>query len=546
MIATAPTQQRDWTLPQDGDELVIGGKRYYFSESAANHVIQFFRHFIKHTKGSQFSGRPFNLQPWQEWTLGELFGWRRENGTRRYRTAFLFVPRKNGKSEFGAAIANYMLIADGEAGAEVYAAAGEREQASIILTMAKRMIEFEPKLREVAEPLKFAIVCRESGSSFKALSSEADTKHGLSPHAALIDELHVHPNRDLYDVLITGMGARSQPMTFITTTAGFDKKSICYEVYEYAKGILNGTVEDASFLPVIFEAEEGDDWTDPATWEKANPNLGVSISYDFLEAECKKAQQIPGYENTFKRLYLNIWTEQATRWLPLEAWDRNAGEPVTLESLRDREAYIGLDMSSTRDITAMVAVLPKYVDGVLVFDVLCRFWVPGESIHLRSREDKVPYDVWLEKGLIQETAGRTTDQDAVKADILAWANVLDVREVVADRWNTSQLLQDLAAEHDMTVVEFGQGFASMNEPSKSLERLVLDDRLNHGGHEVLRWMAANVAIETDAAGNIKPSKKASKERIDGIVSLVMALGRALCHEDGVRDFDDEGRGLMVI
>lgn len=545
MIAAAPTS-RDWTLPKDRDEVFIDGRRYWFDKKAADHVIDFFRHFVKHTKGSQFAGKEFNLQAWQRWMLGTLFGWRGEDGTRRFRTCFLFIPRKNGKTEVGAGVGDYLLVADGEPGAEVYAAAGDREQASIMLGMAKRMIELDTTLSRMAEPLKFSIVARDTASTFKALSSEADTKHGLSPHGALIDELHVHPDRDLYDTLVSGMGARLQPITLITTTAGFDKKSICYEIYEYAKGVEDGSIVDASFLPLIFEADPEDDWTDPETWYKANPNLGVSVNLDFLERECRRAQQIPGYENTFKRLYLNIWTEQATRWLPMDDWDACAGEPLTLEDLAGREAYIGLDMSSTRDITAMVAVCPRMeLDGPH-FDVLCRFWVPGESIHRRSREDKVPYDMWEEQGFLSSTTTRTTDQDAVKADILAWARKLDVREVVADRWNTSQLLQDLASDHDMTVVEFGQGFASMNEPSKSLERVLLDRRVSHGGQPVLRWMAGNVALEQDAAGNIKPSKKASKERIDGIVTLVMALGRAMCHEESCKDYDDEGRGLLVV
>lgn len=546
---TTQAHNPDWTLPRDGETYTSGGRVYTYHQKAADHALDFIKFFIKHTEG-KCAGDPFVLEPWQRWMVGTMFGWLWTNSSgqlvRRYRTVFLFVARKNGKTALAAALAAYLLIADGEAAAQVYAAAADREQASIILTMTKRMVEQEPELRAHAEPLKYAIVCRDTGSTFKALSSDADTKHGTNPHGLIIDELHAHKNRDLYDVLMTGRGARSQPMTIITTTAGFDKHSICYEVYSYAKSVLDGTIEDPSFLPMIFEASPEDDWTDPETWRKANPNMDVAIAQEYLADECRKAQQLPSYENTFKRLHLNIWTEQATRWLPLEIWDECAGQALELEQCRGREAYLGLDMSSTNDITALVGVLPNDSGIGVTYDVLCKFWVPAESIARRSREEGVPYEDWQHEGLIDTMSGRTIDQRLVKDEILRWCSILDVREVAADGWNTSQILKELAEDHDVTIVKVGQGYASMNEPTKALMRIALENSLNHGGHKVLRWMAGNVAVEQDPAGNIKPSKRASNEKIDGIVALVMALGRALLHEQGVRDYEDDGHGLYVL
>lgn len=538
----------DWLLPRDGETVTVGSRTYHYDQKAADHALNFIRLFIKHTEG-KFAGRPFLLEPWQRWMVATMFGWLYTNAAghvvRRYRTVFLFVARKNGKTALAAAIAAYLLIADGEVGAQVYAAAAEREQAAIILNMTKRMIQQEPELLAHAEPLKYTIFCKDTGSSFKALSSDADTKHGTNPHGLVIDELHAHKNRDLYDVLTTGMGSRLQPMTVITTTAGFDKHSICYEIYQYAKGVAEGTIVDPTFLPMIFEADPNEDWRLPETWKQANPNMDVAISSEWLEGECRKAQQVPAYENTFKRLHLNMWTEQATRWLPMDVWDEGAGSLVTLGECAGREAYLGLDMSSTSDITALVAVLPRD-DGVGThYDVMCKFWVPAESVTRRTREDKVPYEEWANAGLVEMTTGRTIDQRGMKDTILEWCRAMDVRELAADRWNSSQLLTELATDHDVMVVQFGQGFASMNEPSKGLERLLLNGAINHGGHPVLRWMAGNVAREEDSAGNIKPSKKSSKEKIDGIVALVMALGRALLHEQAVADYQDDGQGLYV-
>jgi phage terminase large subunit-like protein len=502
---------------------------YWFDKEAADVACEFFEKFLVHIKG-EWAGKPLSLEKWQrDEVIRPLFGWKRKaDGLRRYRTCYVEIPRKNGKSTLGAGIALFLLFCDREPGAEIYSAAGDREQAAIIFELAKEMVDASPKLKQLSETFRRSITAPRA-SSYKVLSADAPTKHGLNPHGVIFDELHTQPNRHLWDVLITGTGARRQPVTFVMTTAGYDRHSICWEVHDYACKVRDGIIQDDSFLSVIFAAGESDDWRNPKTWKKANPNLGTSVKLGYLETECKQAQEQPAKENTFKRLHLNIWTEQAVRWMPMEKWDA-CGTPFSADELVGEACFAGLDLASTTDIAALSLLFPPTEDRPKWCN-LWRFYVPEESVKKRSLRDRVPYDQWVKQGIITATPGNVTDYDFIERDILELAEKYQLIELAYDRWNATQLvthLQDkLNNSGSERVVPFGQGFASMSAPTKELMRLVLCQEYTHGGNPVARWAASNVAVRQDPAGNLKPDKEKSTERIDPIVATCEALGRAM-------------------
>ncbi|MGB7479862.1 MAG: terminase TerL endonuclease subunit [Burkholderiaceae bacterium] len=490
---------------------------FWYDGAAAERAVQFFAKVLTHTKG-EWAGQPLVLSDWQaDQIIRPLFGWKRQDGTRRYRTAYIQIPRKAGKSTLSAGIALYCLLADGEAGAEVYSAAADREQAAIVFEMAKGMADASAALRSRVKSYKRSITVQATASSYKVLSADAFTKHGLNASCIIFDELHAQPNRELWDVLTTSTGARKQPLTVAITTAGYDRHSICYELYSHACKVRDGILIDDAFLPVIYEAGKDDDWQDPATWHKAHPSLGVSVQESYLAAECLKAQQMPAYENTFRRLMLNQWTEQATRWLSMEAWDKCGGD---LPDLAGMACYAGLDLSTTTDISALVLAFP--VGGTV--HLLPFFFVPQEGVKKRSERDRVPYDQWIKQGHIIATPGAVIDYDYIRAKLNELAERYQIKEIAIDRWNAAQLSTQLSGD-GFEMIGFGQGFASMSSPTKELEKRIIAGEINHGGNPVLRWMASNVATEQDAAGNVKPSKKKSTERIDGIVAAIMCLGR---------------------
>ncbi|MDD2772996.1 MAG: terminase large subunit [Elusimicrobiales bacterium] len=511
--------------------------KYHFDAKAAAKTERFFELYLTHIKG-EWSGRPFVLEPWQKEIVHPLFGWKRPDGTRRYRTCYIEIPRKNGKSSLCAGLALYLLMADREPSAEVYSAAADREQASIIFDIAKNMVALSPELSVRLKMFRKVIAYDKALSSYKTLSADAYTKHGLNAHGIIFDELHAQPNRELWDVLATSTGARTQPLTVAITTAGFDRNSICWEMHEYARRIKEGVIEDDSFLPVIYAADEQDDWRSPAVWRKANPNLGVSISEDYLKRECDKAGNIPAYENTFRRLYLNQWTQQESRWIPMSAWEL-CGGAVIADMLKGKPCYAGLDLSSTTDITALVLAFP--IDGAV--KLLPFFWIPADNLHERSNHDHVPYELWVKQGLINATAGNVIDYGFIVAKITELRKQYVLKEIAFDRWGAAKIVQELE-ELGVTVVPFGQGFASMSGPSKELLRLVLAGKLHHGGNPVMRWMADNAVVKSDPSGNIKPDKSKSTNRIDGIVAAVMALDRAMRHGAGLSVY--ENRGVVIL
>jgi phage terminase large subunit-like protein len=473
---------------------------------------------LTHTKGA-FAGQTFNLRPWQRRIVRQLFK-KRKSGIRQYRTALLMLPRKNGKTELAAAVALYGLLADGEAGAEVYSAAADRDQAGLVFGVAAQMVRNNPELDDacyIVESQK-RIVHRPSGSVYRAISAEAYSKHGFNASMVIYDELHAAPSRELYDVLSTSMGARKQPLFLVISTAGYDRHSILWELYAHGKKVREHPALDPTFLPLLYEAPIDADWTDRAVWKAANPALGDFRSLEDLEILAARAQEIPAQENTFRRLYLNQWTEQADRWIALPAWDACRAPARPAER---RRLYVGMDLSSTRDLTALVGVIPD-AQGV-GFEVIAKCFVPEESLRDRSVRDRVPYEQWRRDGILYATPGPTVDYEAVRRELRAWGDAYDLQMVAYDPWNALDLVSRLEKQDAIACVKMGQGFSSLSAPTKSLEQAILSKRLRHDGDPVLRWCVGNVAVEQDSAGNLKPSKSVSTERIDAVVALIMAV-----------------------
>ena len=477
-------------------------------------AVRFFEKHLTHAKG-ELGGQPFLLQPWQKGYIRSLFA--ETNGRRKVRTSLLAIPRKNGKSTLAAGIALRCLLED-EPGAEVYSCAASRDQARLVFDTARIAVEQSSTLSQYLKVYRNAIVRESTHSTYKSLSAEAGLQHGLSPHAVVFDELHVS-NREMWEVMLSGQGARRNPLTVALTTAGYDRKSVCWEVWKYAESVSSGAIKDDSFLPLIFAAPVDADWKDEKVWAAANPNLGVSVKLDFLRSECARAIEMPTYENTFRQLYLDQWTEQDQRWLRMDHWAQGNGAcPVDLAG---RECWAGLDLATTFDTTAFVLLFPLD-DGT--FWVEPHFFIPNENAHQRERRDKVPYITWQRQGLLTMTDGNVTDFEVVRRDIVNLASKYRIRGIGLDPWGSAHLGQQLQGD-GLPMQDFRQGYGSLSGPSKQLENFVVSGKLLHGGHAVLSWQASNVAIQQDsAAGNIKPSKAKSTERIDGIVSLVMAIG----------------------
>ncbi len=514
-----------------------------YEPALADHAVRFIES-LKHTKGV-WAGQPFHLLPWQEEIVRNIFGVIKPNGYRQFNTVFVETCKKSGKSELAAAIALYMLCADGEEGAEIYGCANDRQQASIVYSVAREMALQSPALMKrvkIVESQK-RIVYLPTRSVYQALSSEVASKYGYNVHACIFDELLGQPNRKLYDVMTRGSGAaRKQPLNFVITTAGSDRNSICWEVHSKAVDLLEGRKVDPTFYPVVYSAPEDADWTDPKVWRSVNPSLGVTVDEEFLHGMCESAKQNPAEEMQFRQFFLCQWTNTAVRWMPMDKWDACAF-PVDPDALRGRPCYGGLDVSSTTDITAFVLVFPPRTEDEK-YEILPFFWLPEENVDLRVRRDHVPYDVWVRQGHVHTTEGNVVHYGFIEAFIEELGARYDIREIAFDRWGAVQMSQNLDGL-GFTVVPFGQGFKDMSPASKELMKLTLERKLAHGGHPVLRWMVDNIFIRTDPAGNIKPDKERSTEKIDGVVATVMALDRAIRHQgEGGSVYDH--RGLLSI
>lgn len=514
----------------------------HYDKAKADRAVKFIQN-LKHTKG-KWDGKKFMLLPWQEQIVRDIFGIVRADGKRQFLTAYVEIPKKQGKSELAAAIALYLLYADGEASAEVYGAACDRNQASIVFDVAKQMVMKSPALMKrskIAAATK-RIVNYSNAGFYQVLSAETGTKHGLNVSGLVFDEIHAQPNRKLYDVLTKGSGdAREQPLFFIITTAGTDKQSICYELHTKALDIMNGRKNDSTFYPVVYGLEEGDDWNDEANWYKANPSLGHTIAIERVREAYKNALENPAEENVFKQLRLNMWTNSTVVWIPEHIYDKG-NSPIDIDSLAGRDCYAGLDLASTSDITAFVLVFPPRSEDEK-YIVLPFFWLPEDTLELRCRRDHVLYDVWERQGYIHTTEGNVIHYGFIERFIEDLGKKYHIKEIAYDRWNATQMVQNLEDE-GFTMVPFGQGFKDMSPPSKELYKLLMEGSIIHGGNPVLKWMAQNVVMRQDPAGNIKPDKERSVEKIDGIVALIMGLDRCIRNGGETTSIYDE-RGMIV-
>lgn len=668
-----------------------------FDRAAAERAVEFFG-LLRHSKG-QWAGQPFHLAPWQAFLVWQLFGWKRADGTRRFRLGYFEVARKNGKalaldtrmptptgwttmarvrvgdvlfdergepcavtaatdvmegrpcyrvvfsddtsivadaehqwaveerhrsgariltteelagrvlcarrdggierrfsiprprsatrqivsiepvdsvpvrciqvdstshlflagdgmipthnSTFSAGLGLYLGFFDGEPGAEVYCAATKRDQARIVHGEAVRMVRSSPGLGIKTFRDNLHVV--ETASKFEPLGADADTTDGLNIHGALVDEFHAHPTRDLFDRIETATGARRQPLIIVITTAGDDEQSPCFQEHERARAVLEGQLEDDSLLAFIAAPDEEDDWTDPRTWEKGNPNLGVSVRIDELAEQCAIAQQSPARENAFRRFRMNQWTRATTRFLSADAWFRCTGErpaPAMEDELDGDVCFAGLDLSSKSDMTALCMVFPPEDPDRGVYRAVWRFWLPEGALDRPGRPRSVPFEAWADQGFLKLTPGEALDHSAVFHELGELVPRFRIHEVMIDRWGAGYLRPQIE-ELGLVVAEFGQGYQSMSEPTKALEALVLSERLDHGGNPVASWHAECLEVRTDPAGNLKPSKpdvRKSSKRIDGMVALIMALGRAMllgANPPVERSVYDE-RGLLTL
>jgi phage terminase large subunit-like protein len=531
---------------EDGHERGI-----WFDETSAQHAIDFFQ-FLKHSKG-EWSGENFTLEPWEQFILWNVFGWKREDGFRRFRTAYIEVARKNGKSTLLAGLGNYLLCADGEPGAEIYSAATKRDQAIITHSEAIRMVQKSQELRIGAgiRVFKNNLNIEGTASKFEPLGRDSDSMDGLNIHGAIVDELHAHKTREMWDVLDTGTGSRRQPLIFAITTAGFDRNTICWEQHEYTQKILEGSVNDDTYFGIIYCLDEEDDWQDEKLWIKANPNLGVSAKWDDLRRKAKRAKETPAALNAFLRKHMNLWTQAEIRWIDPEVWNQCAFF-VDESSLSGKDCYGGLDLSSNIDITALALVFPPDKEDGL-YQIIIRCWIPEENMQQRVHKDRVNYDMWVQEGYMTATPGNVIDYRWVLNELDQLAQKFDIVELAFDRWGATKVVQDLQEmgwddekniHSPKHLIQFGQGYKSMSPPMKDLETLILSKKIAHGGHPVLSWAAGNVMASEDPAGNIKPNKEKSREKIDPIVALIMALDRARKKNITTSRYEEDGMTVI--
>lgn len=513
---------------------------YWFDKKAADAAVRWYKENVVHTKGpKRLIGTPFILEPWQAEIERAIAGWKWKHtckdekkhaqdrdckyGRRKTDVVFVEIPRGNGKSMWAAARAVRHLDS-GEPSPLVVGAATDTKSANVVFDYAAHIVWANPRLNKKLDVLVAGrtIKRRDQTGKYMVISAEAARAHGLHPTLIIFDELHTQPNRELYDVLSTSQGTIDDPLMIMFTTAGFDTKSICWEVHEKALNVLADPSLDPAFLPVIYAASEKDDITDPKVWRKANPNLGVSIREDFLAKEVARAGLSPSYLNTVLRLYFDIWTAAESAALPLGLWEKQGGIVVE-HLLKGRICFGGLDLASVTDLAAFVLIFPP-IGNETQWQVVCRFWLPEGAIDKRTHIDGVPYRRWIDEGWIQTTPGNAIGMAFIREEILKLNKLFFIQEIGFDRWGAEQIRQDLENE-GITMVVIGQGFQSMNAPTKEWLRMTFAELFNHGGNAVLAWCVKNLMLKTDAAANLKPDKESSKEKIDGIVALIMAVDR---------------------
>ena len=490
-------------------------KGWYFDRKAAQRAISFIER-LKHTKG-QWAGLRFKLEPWQQFIIWNIFGWKMADGTRRFRYAYVEIARKNGKTALSAGIGLYMLFADGESRPEVYSAATVKDQARICFSDAVEIVK-ATDLKNYLTPYRNSIVYELKGGMMKPLSSDYGTHDGLNPSCGIIDEFHAHKDSGMFDVIKSAFGARKQPLMFIITTAGFNKAGACYAYRDNVIKILRGINEDDTLFGIIYTMDANEEWDNPQMWIKSNPNLGVSLFPNYLEDQVNDAKNRPEAVRNVMTKNVNLWVDAEKTWILDDAWMKCVGT-TEIEDLRGCECWGGLDLSNVSDITAFVLIFHENDK----FQLLPFFWIPEEKMLEKIRKENINYDLWVKAGFVKVTSGNVLDYEFVKADILQIVEIYDLQSSAYDRWNSSQTIIDLQNE-GMECNPFGQGNGSMSAPSKEFEKLVLSEKIEHFGNPVLRWMLSSTLIKTDPAGNIKPDKEKSVQKIDGIVASIMALG----------------------
>lgn len=520
-----------------GDGEMLADDLYFFDAEAAERPIIFFEQYLRHFEG-RFAGKPFLLLDWQKELLREIFGWKRKsNGYRRYRTAYIEVARKNGKSALCAGILLYLLCADGEPGAQVFSVACNTDQASITFSGAKKMLQASPRLSKRLDDKRNQIIHPKSQSFCRPLSGESVGSHGKNIHGLVIDEFHewLGPGAAyLYEALTTSFGARTQPLTVIITTAGkTSEESLCLEMHRKSLRYQRGEVKagdatfDDTFFSRVFAADQDDAWDDERSWRKANPSLGETVTFDYLRIECAKAKESASKENTFRQLYLCQWTEQTTRWLSLEKFDARTA-PIEPEDYEGQPCFIGLDLSTSYDFAAAVELYPAGRTWLLV----PRLYIPKATARKRYTEDGTPIPDWIEQGFVVGMETETVDYDQIEADLLAKSS--QIKEVAFDPYNATALTNHLERAGIITV-PVHQTFLGMSAAAKEFERRLTAGTITIAENPALRWMAANVEIESDRHGNIRPVKPRRRgsyagtrlHSIDGIVAAIIAVRRAM-------------------
>jgi len=499
----------------------------FFDARRAKRAVQWIEKFCRHSKG-EFAGRPLILSPFQSAWIGDLWGWRRESdGTRLYRRTFQALPRKNGKTTSCAAIALALTAGDGEPGAEVYSIAGNKEQARIVFDEARKMVGQSPDLDATFESLAHSLYCPPLRSVFRPLAAKGDTQHGLNPHGVIGDEVHSWKGRKQYEAMRTAQGTRRQPLEVYITTAGDDMSSVCWELWQYAIQVRDGVFDAPEFLPVLYAADADDDWTNPAVWAMANPNLGVSVKLDFLQSECLEAQRNPALENTFKRLYLNLWTEQAERWIATQVWTAPANAATFCEdALVGRPCVMGVDLAQTRDMCAIVLVFPPSA-GDESWRTVCRYFMPAEGLATRVQKEFTPYDVWSREGWLTLTEGNVMDYRVYEAEVRRLHEKFSPSEVAYDRMFAGELVNNLM-DDGVSVIAVGQGALSLATPCLEFERSLMAGKFGHGGHPILAWNAANVGVVRDQNGKpLKPKRGGPNKPHDGVSAILTAMARVL-------------------
>ena len=505
-----------------------------FDATKANRFIHLWESALTHVKGD-LAGQPYLLEPHEKAIIANLIGWQRPDGTRRYRHVFYFVPRGNSKSTLAAGLVIMFLAFDGEPGAEIYSTASKRDQAKIVRDIAKGMILNQPLLTISADITNTAIVFGDR--SYKHLAAEATGAHGLNVYVSVNDEIHAHRTRDFIDVVDTGMGKRAQPVRIDITTSDYQREgSICNELHDYAGKVRDGEIDDLAFLPVIFEVskkeleEDPDYWKDPKVWARVNPMLGKAIPLDYFERQFHRAENSPAFENEFKRLHLNIRTESEERLLSMDNWNGMCGGELDISKYEGKQAVgAGLDLGNTSDLNAFCLIFEREGDGDREFDAFWWHWTPIAKAEERQRQDQgANYTAWGRDGWLKLTPGNETSYKTVSSDIGEIGKHFGIPDIAVDRnFQGAETCQRLREDYGFEVTEFGQGFQSMGQPTKYFVDLVNKGLIHHGDNPCVRWQAANLQGEMNAAGDIKPHKARSGNKIDGIVALVMALGMAM-------------------